>query len=81
MVNTLKKNSFGTHFAYKITKELFKRQRLGVKMKAENKSKENNKKKWETPRIDTISGLDSCVEFLYGTGGGGRDENYRGDQY
>lgn len=29
----------------------------------------DNKKKWITPEINVISGLDSCVEFLYGTGG------------
>jgi hypothetical protein len=27
------------------------------------------KKQWETPEITVISGLDSCVEFLYTTGG------------
>mgnify|MGYP006995594946 CR=1 FL=1 len=34
----------------------------------EQDSKE--KKIWETPQINVISGLDSCVEFLYLAGGG-----------
>lgn len=29
----------------------------------------DHKKKWVAPEIRVISGLDSCVEFLYGTGG------------
>jgi len=27
------------------------------------------KKTWVTPKISVIQGLDSCVEFLYGSGG------------
>ncbi len=30
---------------------------------------ETEKKQWETPEIHVISGLDSCVEFLYGNDG------------
>lgn len=29
----------------------------------------NKKEKWETPELNVISGLDSCVDFLYGAGG------------
>lgn len=27
------------------------------------------KKTWVEPKLESIKGLDSCVEFLYGTGG------------
>ncbi len=42
-------------------------------MKAQDNVRKDKKKRWEAPRIDIISGLDSCVEFLYipGEGGGG----------
>jgi len=35
----------------------------------ENKNGGFEKEKWITPEINEISGLDSCVEFLYGSGG------------
>jgi len=31
----------------------------------ENKNGDFEKEKWITPEINEISGLDSCVEFLY----------------
>ncbi len=34
-------------------------------MKAQDNVRKDKKKRWEAPRIDIISGLDSCVEFLY----------------
>lgn len=41
--------------------------------------KESKSKKWVTPKLSTIQGLDSCVEFLYiGDGGnasGGSNDN------
>ncbi len=43
-------------------------------MKDQNEGK--LKKTWVAPEISVIQGLDSCVEFLYGTGGvpGGKVE-------
>ena len=35
-----------------------------------NRPDSKEKKQWETPEIKIISGLDSCVEFLYIGGGG-----------
>lgn len=36
-------------------------------MKDQNEGK--LKKTWVAPELSVIQGLDSCVEFLYGTGG------------
>ncbi|MCM2285293.1 MAG: hypothetical protein NDI81_10955 [Desulfobacula sp.] len=38
-------------------------------MNANNNFDLEKKEKWVTPELTVISGLDSCVEFLYGSGG------------
>jgi len=40
-----------------------------LKMNANNNFNLEKKEKWITPELTVISGLDSCVEFLYGSGG------------
>lgn len=37
--------------------------------KNNNTNKAKEKKIWVKPELKVISGLDSCVEFLYGVGG------------
>lgn len=45
-------------------------------MKALKKNEAQEKRHWEKPKLTPIQGLDSCVEFLYGTGGTGLGQDF-----
>ncbi len=57
---------FGTLFAYIFVKD---NELKEFKMAEHTDTDQREKEKWITPEIHEISGLDSCVEFLYGSGG------------